>query len=96
MTRGTDGANPSKLCPGWTPEGNKSGACTVTQNQTCTSAHTRAPDGSCHTCVLNGTYTLQTDGSVQPRLAIILCHNIQLLLSCCTYLGHAMLTSCSD
>jgi hypothetical protein len=88
MTRGTDGANPSKLCPGWTPEGNKSGACTVTQNQTCTSAHTRAPDGSCHTCVLNGTYALQTDGSA--RLAI--CH-MQLLLSCCTCLGHAMLTS---
>ena len=46
------GANPSKLCPGWTPAGNKSD-CTVTQNETCSSAHTRAPDGSCHTCVLN-------------------------------------------
>lgn len=50
------GANPSKLCPGWTPAGNKTaraaGGCTVSQNQTCTSNHTRAPDGSCHTCVL--------------------------------------------
>ena len=46
------GANPSKLCPGWTPAGNKS-ECTVNQNETCSSAHTRAPDGSCHTCVLN-------------------------------------------
>ena len=29
------GANPSKLCPGWTPTGNKTGDCTVTQNQSC-------------------------------------------------------------
>jgi arylsulfatase A-like enzyme len=61
------GANPSRLCPGWTPTGNRTaGGCTVTQNQTCPSAHTRAPDGSCHTCVL---YDLSNSSGAHIRNA---------------------------
>ena len=40
-----------KQCPWWTPQGNRS--CAVSQSAFCSSAHTEAPDGSCHTCVLN-------------------------------------------